>query len=395
MKKKFLSLALAAITACACMFTSCDTNEEMSSSDTTVATEEVKPLYTFEEGLFNVRMPFYFGRIDLNKDKEYVYAGEKSIKLSPGTDMSNPYMYLPLESNLLGFSYTDILKIKSYKFAVYAEENVSIGVGLYFDKKADYRGPEQSFTLSAGWNEITYTPQYSIMDMQYTVTDCKGLYLMFYDQEEMPTVYLDDVKIVLSETAISPEKLTILKRTDTYFEICDFENAYQHLMVTTQVGQAKAPSIGIVKAADYNLKAPSGNKVLRVELFDKEGSTNSYSWVKWGFVPALIEEINLGQFKGHLDEYVLKFETYRDFELTGATLENLIEINAYYNGYGSMDWNGATIVEKGVWQTDLIPLSNLKNFIDNQYGFQFALIERGGVGSRVYYFDNFRIEKIA
>ena len=398
MKKKFLSLALAAISLCTCMFTACNNEEDSSSgaNSNVTAKEEVKDLYTFEEGVFNVRMPIQFGVMDLNKDKQYVYSGEQSLKISPGNYMSNPYMYLPLESNLLGFSYTsNILKIKNYKFAVYAEENVTIGVGLYFDRAANYRGPEQNFTLSKGWNELTYTPQYSIMGMQYTVTDCKGMYLMFYNQEEMPTVYLDDVKIVLSDTTLSPEKLTTLKRTDTYFEICDFENAYQHLMTNVQVGRAKAPNLSIVKAADYNITAPSGNKVLRVELFDKEEATGSFSWVKWGFVPALIKEVNFAQFKGHLDEYALRFETYRDFELTGATYENLIEINAYYNGYGAMDWGGATIVEKGVWQTDSIPLSTFANFIDSQYNFQFSFIERGGTGSRVYYFDNFRIEKIA
>ena len=394
MKKKILSLILALFTSFTCALVACNSPEEKVEDTTTNAVEEVKPLYTFEEGLFNVRMAMWFGDIQLNKDPKYVFKGEKSIKLSPTNQLATPYMYLPLQSNLLGFSYTEILKIKSYKLAVYAEENVTIGLGLYFDKRADYRGPEQKYTLGAGWNEITYYPQYAIMDMQYTVTDCKGLYIMFYEQEVMPVVYLDDVNIVLSETTLSPEKLMVLKRTDTYFEICDFENAYQHLMTITQAGQAKAPSVGIVDAKDYGITAPSGSRVLRVELFDKEGATNSCSWTKWGFVPALIEEINFGQFKGHLDEYVLKFETYRDFELTGAVYENLVEINAYYNGYGVQDWAGATIIEKGAWQTDAIPLSTFANFVDSQYSFWLSFIERGGSGSRVYYFDNFRIEKV-
>ena len=364
------------------------TKDDKNTNEATIAT-----LYDFESGIFNVRMPIYFGKITLNKEKEYVHSGEKSIKICPFNNMNNPYMYLPIESTILGFSYTDISKIYGYKLCVYSEDVSEINVGLYFDNSASSRGPEQKYNLNAGWNEIEYYPQYSILSLQYDIKDCKGLYLMFKSQTKMPTIYLDDVSIILSSVSQNPENLIILKRTESYFEICDFENAYQHLMFKSSSYNATGiPSvISIVKAEEYGITAPSGKKVLRVELIDH--TTPSYSWTKVQFVPALIQEINLKQFSGHLDEYVLKFETYRDFELIGSPYENLIEINAYYNGYGAMDWAGTTLVEQGVWETTEIPLTSLANFINNQFRFELSFIERNGDSSRVYYFDNFRIEK--
>ncbi|MBQ9481293.1 MAG: hypothetical protein IJU84_03940 [Clostridia bacterium] len=363
-------------------------------SETEQKTETTAVLYDFEAGLFNVRMPIYFGTITLNRNTEYVRSGEKSMKLCPGNGMADPYMYLPLESTLLGFSYTDIMKIYGYRLSIYSESVCEINLGLYFDKMANTRSPEQKFALNAGWNEIEYIPQYAVVELQYDVTMCKGIYIMFKTQETMPTIYVDDVKIILSDVSVSPEKLLILKRTETSFEVCDFENAYQHLMIkpTNYNSAGILPAVSVVRAADCGLTAPSGEKVLKVELFDHD--TTSFSWTKVEFVPALIEEINFKQFVGHLDEYVLKFDTYRDFELVGSTYENLVEINAYYNGYGAMDWAGTTLTEQGVWQETAISLTSLENFINSQYSFQLGFMERRGNGSRVYYFDNFRIEKV-
>ena len=388
--KKNLLISLIILVFTSMYLISCSNKNENvnNNNESSVAT-----LYDFETGIFNVRMPIYFGKVTLNREKEYVHSGEKSIKVEPFTS-ADSYIYFPIESATLGFSYTDISKIYGYQFSIYATEETEINVGLYFDKNAQSRGPSQKYNLNIGWNELEYYPQYSIMSLQYDIKDCKGIYYSFKTQEEMPIVYIDDIKIILSSVSQNPEKLLILKRTDTSFEVCDFENAYQHLMFKPSTYNATGilPTLSIVKAEDYGLVAPSGTKILRVELTDH--TTPSYSWTKIQMVPSLIEEINFKQFVGHLDEYVFKFDTYRDFELTGSTYENLIEINAYYNGYGAMDWGGTTIIEQGVWEETEIPLSTFANFINNQFRFELSFIERSGNGSRVYYFDNFRIEKV-
>ena len=132
-------------------------------SETEQKTETTAVLYDFEAGLFNVRMPIYFGTITLNRNTEYVRSGEKSMKLCPGNGMADPYMYLPLESTLLGFSYTDIMKIYGYRLSIYSESVCEINLGLYFDKMANTRSPEQKFALNAGWNEILYITQYAVV----------------------------------------------------------------------------------------------------------------------------------------------------------------------------------------------------------------------------------------
>lgn len=378
------------VTFMAFSFVGCD--DQGSEGDPANQNESIV-LYDFEKGLFNVRMNSSFGKITLNKDENYVSGGKQSAKLEPSKNL-DPFMYLPMESTLLGFSYIDIKKIGTISFKVYSTGKATLNVGLYFSDDASMKNAPTQYELQEGWNTIVYKPQCSVIMIQYKLEDFKGLFIGLKGKSDnFPTLYLDDVSIVKTDVTIEPENLIVLKQTTEYFEICDFEKAYQNI-VFVSTGKGYAKSVEVVDEATTGVKPSSGKKMLKVELGEQTG--NGTSWTQVAMVPALLQVINFKQFKGHLSEYSLKFDAYRDFDehfAENGQFDTLVEVNAYYDANGSMDWGGVTLTEKGVWMEYSAPLTNYEHFVDNQDSFFVAFMDKKLPGSYVYYFDNFRIEK--
>ncbi len=372
-------------------FAACgDTNDDKNKEE-----NKVTVLYDFDEkGAATVRMNINFGKITVNKDAAYVKSGSKSLKLSPSSETIDPFMYFPMESTLIGFSKTNLNKISEFVFDVYADKATTINVGMVFSNQGDLKSAPTQFKLSEGWNAVTYKPDYSVIKIQYDLASFKGIYVGTPGkQENPPTLYIDNLGIVESDTEIKQENLIVLKQTSDYFEICDFEKAYQNL-VFVSTGSGNVTSMDVVNAADYNVPECSGKKCLRVELH--ESSSSGTSWTQIGMVPALVDAVNFSQFDGHLDEYVLKFNVYREFETNPANgqFDTLVEINAYYNGKNAMDWSGIVVTQKGVWMEYSGSLATFPNFVKDADSFYLAFVDKHAAGSYVYYFDNFRVEKI-
>lgn len=358
---------------------------------------KITVLYDFDEkGAASVRMNVNFGTITVNKDSAYVKSGTKSLKLSPSSETLDPFMYFPMESTLLGFSKTNLNKIAEFDFDVYADKATTINVGMVFSNQGDLKSAPTQIKLSEGWNAVSYKPDYSVIKIQYDLAEFKGIYVGTPSkQENPPTLYIDNVGIVESEADIKQENLIVLKQTSDYFEICDFEKSYQNL-VFVSTGSGNVTSLDVVNAADYGIPECSGKKCLRVELH--ESSASGTSWTQINMVPALVDAVNFSQFDGHLDEYAFKFNVYREFEANLAgngQFDTLVEVNAYYNSKNAMDWSGITVTEKGVWMEFSAPMTTFPNFVrDTNTSFYLAFMDKHVVGSYVYYFDNFRIEKI-
>lgn len=375
-------------------FAACGDNNDVGNNE---ENNKVTILYDFDEkGAASVRMNIQFGKITVNEDAAYVKSGKKSLKLSPSSTTLDPFMYFPMESTLLSFSKTNLNKIAEFDFDVYADKATTINVGMVFSNQGDLKSAPTQFKLSEGWNAVSYKPDYSVIKIQYDLADFKGIYVGTPGkQENPPTLYIDNLGIVESNADIKQDNLIVLKQTSDYFEICDFEKSYQNL-VFVSTGTGNVTSLDVVKAADYNIPEISGKKCLRVELH--ESSDSGRSWTQIGMVPALVEAVNFSQFDGHLDEYEFKFNVYREFEANLAAngqFDTLVEINAYYNSKNAMDWSGITVTEKGVWMEFSAPLTTFPNFVkDANTSFYLAFMDKHAVGSYVYYFDNFRIEKI-
>lgn len=366
---------------------------EQSGENAPVSNNEEVVLYDFEQGLFNVRMNGSFGKITLNKDEKYVFGGKQSAKLEPSENL-DPFMYLPMESTLLGFSYIDLKKIGTISFKIYSTGKATLNVGLYFSDDASMKNAPTQYEIQEGWNTIVYKPQYSVIMIQYELEDFKGVFIGLKGKSENPpTLYLDDVSIIKTDAIIEVENLIVLTQTTEYFEICDFEKAYQNI-VFVSTGKGYAKNVEVVDETKAGVKPSSGKKMLKVELSEQSGSGTS--WTQISMVPSLLQAINFKQFQGHLSEYSLKFDVYRDFDehfAENGQFDTLVEINAYYNAYGSMDWGGITLTQKGVWMEYSAPLTNYGNFVENPYSFYISFMDKKLQGSYVYYFDNFRIEK--
>ena len=97
-------------------------------------------LYSFEQGILPVGMNGNFGLLDVNENADYVKNGVRSLILRPASDgASDPLMYFPFASDVLGINYTNGDKITEVKFWCYAPKKMTVNAGLYFSSFAGKR----------------------------------------------------------------------------------------------------------------------------------------------------------------------------------------------------------------------------------------------------------------
>ncbi len=354
---------------------------------------DMEVAYTFERSIRPVGMHALFGVINLNSDMQYVSQGKQSLCLTPmGSYAEQLYAYFPFRSDTLSINFTDLNYISAVQVDVYAPENMVLGIGFYFSNVAELKTEAKQFTLKQGWNTLTVPVQHSLIALQYDLVDCYGIYVQFEEAaaENSLSVYLDNIQIHKRTEPVQLENSIILDEWDGYCELADFEHAYQQILVTsyTSYNKAKLASTKVVKASDYGLEAPSGEKVLRVETYpclEDYGATNS--WNQLFFSDAWLDAMDIGRFQEEADSYELKFSVYQEGEHN-----TLLELNLYH-AY-DMDWGGVTTVP-GQWVEYCAPLSNFTDFLRAPSQFAFAWLDWDPAlaDSKVFYIDNIRIEK--
>lgn len=232
--KKMLSIALSLISAFSiASIAGCDNKEEDSQTNA-AEMSKVVTLADFEE--FNpdfqlLRLQNGFGRVDVNKDANFVKSGEASAMLRPlgrYKDKANPFLYFELESELYDYSYSDLKYLYSASMWIYNDEDetksVEIGIVTHLTSLRDEDGAKQAgglkYSLKAGWNKITYFVNRDEIIIPVGGTKVQGLYIQFdnvpsLDIEDAPTYYVDDVvltvmtefnDIVVEEPTYSPKQ---------------------------------------------------------------------------------------------------------------------------------------------------------------------------------------------
>lgn len=242
-------------------------------------------LYDFEDYDRNfqlMRVMSYFGAVDVNEDAQYVKSGTTSALLQPlgyhSTMRNNTFtglkaescLYLPLSSGKFEFDYSNSAKIREISMAMYNanEEDVPVYVSLIYEKNAVTLSDPVEFVLEPGWNDVFYVPDYSLIAMKNDLQSCYGIALSFEragsrERQDAPKIYLDDVRLKVSETEAVPETEITLAEN----EVCDFEQLYQeYVMQSSFLDKALRPDMKVVTAADYGIAASSGRRVLRVVL---------------------------------------------------------------------------------------------------------------------------------
>ena len=384
--KKIIAAIIAVILLCA-VPTGCAKQKQGTS-------DEVVQVYSFEKTIKPVCMHKQFGALNLNDDPEYVSEGKQSLKISPSCTIADyNYIYLPFLSEYLGFDYTDASKVKRVTADIYAESAAVIKMGMYFSEQAELKGEANVFNLKAGWNEVSFELRHAIIAIQYDITECYGVYLICDTamSDQGVSIYLDDLSIVRGDIEEEAELGIFLDSTADYFELADFEHAYQQMLVTseTQLGGAPLASVSVVKTADYGITAPSGERALRIVTFPKsEGVTNPSTWTQIFFSDKWLQVLNPKRFTD-LDKYHLKLSIYQQDDVKIG-----FEFN-FYTLSGGMSWD-QVVTKKGEWVEYDAPLSKFTAFFDDPGRFGFAWLDWDAKygDSAVFYLDNVRIERV-
>lgn len=391
MFRKSIALILA---ICSCVaLAACQRQEEAPVVDEQPQTT-YETVYDFEKTIRPVSMNLSFGAVTLNDNTSFVSEGKQSVKLSPsGTIEDFLFVYFPFESGILGMDYTNFNYITEVKFDVFASDDMVLKAGFYFSATANLRAQAQSFNLTKGMNTIILPVEHSVIALQYPLEKCYGMYVQFETSasENNQSVWVDNIQVLKTTEAAEIESNIILDEWDGYCELADFEHAYQQIIAFpyTNYNRAQLPDIKVVKASDYGLTAPSGEKILRFETYpDITAYGDGTGWTQVRFSDAWFDALDIGRFDP--TQYELKFDMYQEGEYY-----TLLELNLYTSG-GSMDWGGQ-ISKPGEWVTYSAPLSNFTNWMHDPGSFVLAWADwdpaRGD--SCVFYLDNIRVERIS
>ena len=185
-------------------------------------------LYSFEQGILPVGMNGNFGSLDVNENADYVKNGVRSLILRPASDgASDPLMYFPFASDVLGINYTNGDKITEVKFWCYAPKEMTVNAGLYFSSFAGKRSFATPIELKEGWQQAVYTLDHETLAVVNNMKNVQGFYLSF-PKDEVPasegvTLYIDDlsVKTVKEELVYTPKIPELVKETG---DIITFQN---------------------------------------------------------------------------------------------------------------------------------------------------------------------------
>lgn len=242
-------------------------------------------LYDFEDYDRNFQLMkamAYFGAVNVNKDTDYVKSGKVSALLQPlgpqsTTQSTNGWglqqytcVYIPFISGHYDFDYTDCAKIQTISMSVYNAEETDINmyISLVFNKWVDELSTPVPFSLAPGWNEVSYVLDHNALAMNHNLQACYGIGVQFdkvnsRELKDAPKLYMDDIKLAITDKAIEPEKVELLDENG----VCDFEEISQKYMVDYEVvNRIHKVDVEVVTAKDYDMTAPSGHKILRAVL---------------------------------------------------------------------------------------------------------------------------------
>ena len=167
-------------------------------------------LYDFEQSILPVGMFQDFGALDINEDAEYVHGGVRSLELRPASDgETEPLMYFPFESSVLGFDYKNGDRISEVRFWCYAPKQMTVQAGLYFTADVGKRAAPSEIALEQGWNEAVYTLDHASLALVNDLSATYGFYLIFtadtVPASENVKLYVDDLSILVQDEDIEYE----------------------------------------------------------------------------------------------------------------------------------------------------------------------------------------------
>lgn len=406
MKNKFIkviSLFLSTILIMA-TFTACSKKENEVGPYTVIANFE-----NWAPDFQTIKVMYGFGKVSRSED--IVKSGKYSAKLNPLGAYLNPTttatIYFPLKSEALGFNKTNLLKYKSLNMSFYNDEEttqkveISFVTGITNDKTITKSAIGSINLPSKQWYDYEYKIDAQILNYMYNLKNILGIALSFEnahsrDLADAPNIYLDDMVFVNRESEAVVKDEIILKP----YEVCDFEELYQqYIFVPHSTKDASVPELSVVRATEEGLIAPSGEYMLKVIAKGSGIGDDGGTWPGMILVQKVIEKTVLSKIDPEeWEDYSVAFDVY-----------NANDVSEYFSmkfdstvPYGAMV--GFT-VEPKKWNKVSYSFAQIAGYNAWAGGPNEGRITKPGSWSiswldykdttlkKVFYFDNFRIEK--
>lgn len=228
----YLITLLAVLTTVAFAATGCNNRET-----SPVASAKGVVLYDFENYINDfapIDIIGKFGKVNINDDEKFVHDGEFSAKLEPITGGVEslgrsftpiPTLRLPMSLIRKGINETDFTYTESVDMYLYNDSDANQELTLYLGNSAGETTNVQVFTLyPRQWNEVSYRVNRAVEDYFVELRNVTYMYLKLpagYVPENAPSIYLDTITIVKTDTEFERHRLVRKENEFATFDSLD------------------------------------------------------------------------------------------------------------------------------------------------------------------------------
>ena len=382
--KKLLSVFLAACSLF--LFVACGGGSD--AGDKTPADTGIYTVNDFETNSeYNlIRLFGVFGKVEKNVATDYVKSGAASAKVTVESDPYKPgapYIEQSFELKKAGQDLRNFSSVAALSIDIYNDTGAPARVGLQLAYKYS-NGTRKNFDLQTGWNTVKfnvkreYIPQYKNTD-GVTAPFVEGLKILFDRGEEDTVYYLDNLKLYKTEKSYTPITMSLKEN-----EICSFDSEWQVELLEPEGRSDLLPSY--MRVSD--ITASGTGSAVRVEA--PGSSSNLGSWPGFFLSRDMTALVPWAEYP---DDARLCFDVY-------APTENAMD-TVWLSMYSESTRYFVTdelAVVPGKWVTFSFTVAEM-NAQMNSHRFNVASTtgivirwEEKVVGTRIVYFDNFRME---
>lgn len=340
-----------------------------------------------------IRLTEGSGALYINKDPQYSYGGEgQSILFHPMggyTSGKESKFIFPLKSDTFGFNYSDLTLMNKITFEFFnaEEEDKKVAVGLTPVISSIISNISTSIvwqTLPAKqWTSIEYKVDTGRLGMAYDIHNIAGFYVAFEnihsrEEEDAPEIYMDNIVIHNYSAALPMAEGVQLGD----MEILDFESVLQEDLLYVEGPTSCAPTLGIVKACDVGLTAPSGENIYKMQFNPGNAGSSAFTAVY------VSEQALKGSIYGKLPQeeaknLVLKIDIYND-----TNMRQSMELD-FYDAW--IAWPRTMVMEPKTWTTFTFSMEYVVTYLPTTFAIRFVWPEKTGE-PWTFYVDNIRFE---
>lgn len=249
----------------------------------------------------------YFGKNEINSDKNFVISGDNSLKVMPMGyglgDATGGYPYINFDTKYLNDSDSDYGNFELVEYVmldVYNDNNDEKTLSVSLTDDNSQRTPDTEFVLSPkAWTRIAYDTNRANLSLTFDISRIKTVTVSFTPtrfDETPPVFYLD--RYAYRYTDEKAETEIVLDKD----EICSFDKDYQAYATVSSImggggSRVCVPSMSINTSPRF---AKSGSSL---RIFMGHGKAQDASWPYFTLSEKIIRSIDFTKY-GMNDEIV-------------------------------------------------------------------------------------------